>query len=66
MKHTYAIYMIDVALEIERRRSNDAGLPPEIRETALKRIAALTKSRDLLVSDGADKAAAGKAAEAGT
>ena len=53
MKHTYALYLIDIGLEIERRNANDALAEVERREKAFRRIRALEDSRGVLERDAA-------------
>lgn len=50
-RHAYARYMIEIALEIERRRSNHASLPPDVRAKALRLIDELKASDAVLVRD---------------
>ena len=50
-RHAYARYMIEIAMEIERRRSNHAGLPPDVRAKALRLIDELKVSEAVLVRD---------------
>lgn len=49
--HEYALYLIDIGQEIERRKTNDARLDPSARAAAQNRFDHLTESRELLLRD---------------
>lgn len=58
MKHLYAIRMIDIAIEIEKREANTPSLSDFSRDRHLRRVETLTASRAVLTAHTAASAPA--------